>query len=414
MALPCVNFDVNQFVDREAETMRLEQIVSFSVDQKSEEKPSDYQRVIHLVGKSNVGKTFLLCNYGKYLEEKKILRVGLSFVNFLDFSGSEFVKHIVNSLYDQIVPYVVGQPGNRFDMESNALSQLFVKELGHLEKKSVIVFLLDEVSMLSENQVELLEDYLLADIVNLPNVIVVLSGRNLRTGWKEFALRPLEEVNVVELSGFDFDYSQKQIRAINPLANDFVGEIHEFSGGSPGNNRKIVEQLGDPPQFNELNAIRACNQEFYTVLDSKRQGLPQSTANELLPALQALCVLQDFDKEYEMPEMLSVHPDLNGIWTVQRCSDLLNILSSIQVGPGKLIYWDLAKSALTIEEQTRFNLEKELMIRDVDLWKTLHCTAMKMYSDWAVLYGMDSIYADKAEHHKSQLIHAGVDPETCG
>lgn len=412
MAFPCVNFDDNQFVDRETEKMKLEQIVSFSVD-----SPPDYQRVIHLVGKSNIGKTFLLCNYDKYLKDKKIQRIGLSFVDFLDFTGSKFITQVLNALYDQIEPYLVGQLENRLGMDVNALSELFVKELKHLEKKSKVVFLLDEVNMLSDDQVYSLEDRLLYPILKLPNIIVVLAGRHLVTGWKDFALRPYQEgdrENVLELSGFNFEYSQKQIQTINPNASDFVGEIHKISGGSPGNNKKIVEQLGDPPQFDELNAIRACNREFFTALDSTKQGLPQSTANELLSALQALCVLQDFDKEYEMPVMLSAHPTLNDSWAVQRCADLINILSKVQVGPGRLVDWDMEKNALALEEQTRFNLEKELKIRDVDLWKTLHCTAMKMYSGWADQYGLDSIFADKAEYHKAQLIKAGIDPETCG
>ena len=112
--------------------------------------------------------------------------------------------------------------------------------------------------------------------------------------------------------------------------------------------------------------------------------------------------------------MLSVHPVLVGSWTVQRCVDVWNILSVIQIGPGKLIAWSMEKNALAMEEQTRFNLEKELKIQDVDLWKTLHCTAMKMYSGWADQYGLDSIFADKAEYHKAQLIKAGIDPEACG
>jgi hypothetical protein len=76
--------------------------------------------------------------------------------------------------------------------------------------------------------------------------------------------------------------------------------------------------------------------------------------------------------------------------------------------------WDREKSALAVEEQTRFSLEKELEIRDMNLWKALHCTAMKMYAEWAKEYGSDSIFANKSEYHKVQLMNAGIDPETCG
>lgn len=414
MVLPCADFDFNLFVDRDAEKIRLERMASFSVDQKNEEKPRDYQRVAHLVGKSKVGKSYLLCNYNRYLEYKDIHRIGLSFTNINVSKDDLFIVRVLNILYDQIAPYVVGQPRDRSGMAVNSLSDLFIEEITHIEKKSMVAFLFDEVSMLSDNRIRLLEDYLLARVLLLPNIIVVLAGRYLINGWKEFALRPRADVNVIELSGFDYENTQKQIKALNPHLDSLVSEIHDISGGSPGNNRKIVEGLGNPPQLNKLSVIHICNQEFFEALAEVRMRIPESTANELLPALEALCVLQDFDKEYEMPVMLSAHPSLEGAWTVQCCANLLNILSEIQIGPGKLVDWDKEKSALALEEQTRFSLEKELKIRDINLWKTLHCTAMKMYSDWANKYGMDSIFADKADYHKAQLINVGGDLETCG
>lgn len=412
MALPCAGFDVDTFVDREEELSKLVGMVSFSVNE--EVKLPDYQRVKHLVGKSKVGKSYLLCNYNEYLAGTNIRKIGLSFANFINLEDYQFIESVLNSLIEQIAPYVVGLPENRNGMVVNVLSDLLFKEVENLQKKNLIVFLLDEVSMLSDNRIQLLEDYLLARILVLPNVIVVLSGRYLINGWKEFALRPRAEVNVIELSGFDYENTQKQIQALNPHLDGLVAEIHDISGGSPGNNRKIVDELVDPSQFNELSAIHICNQELFEALAEIRTKIPDSTANELLPALEALCVLQDFDMEYEMPAILSVHSALMGSWAIQRCSDLLNILSKIQIGPGKLIDWDMEKSALAMEEQTRLNLEKELKMQNENLWKTLHCTAMKMYSDWAKEYGMDSIFADKAEYHKTQLIKAGVDPETCG
>jgi hypothetical protein len=414
MVLPCVDFDVNLFVDRDAEKIKLEQIVSFSVDQKGEEKPRDYQRVAHLIGKSRVGKSYLLCNYNKYLEDKDVHRVGLSFANINVSKDDLFIVQVLNTLYDQITPYIVGQLRDRSGMAVNDLSDLFVEEIKHIEKKGIVAFLFDEVSMLSDDRIRLLEDYLLARVLLLPNVVVVLAGRYLKKGWKEFALRPIEDINIIELLNFDYENTQKQIRAMNPHIDELVPEIHDVSSGSPGNNRKIVEQLGDPLQFNKLNAIRICNNEYHDGLNIVKNSLEDNLANQLEPILEALCVLQDFDKEYEMPVMLSAHPALIGNWTVQYCAYVLNILSKVQVGPGKLVDWDMEKSALAIEEQTRFNLEKELMMRDVDLWKTLHRTAMKMYDEWANEHGADSIFADKAEYHKTKFIKAGIDPETCG
>lgn len=417
MALPCAEFHADKFVDREEELTKLVRMVSFSVDE--EEKPPDYQRVKHLVGRSNVGKSFLLCKfYNNDIGLKNINSIFLSFKGYHQFLGEKFIVNVLDTLYASIDDLLERQHINGLERKPNVLTSELRDALEILQRRGIVALLLDEVNMLSINQISLLEDYLLANILPLQGVVVIMAGRHLVTGWKDFALRPYQEgdkENVVELSGFGFEYSQKQIQAINPHIGDLVAEIHETSGGSPGNNKKIVGQLGDPPCFDELNAIRACNQELYEALASASEGLPESIASELLPALEALCVLQDFEEEHEIPRMLSVHPGLNGTWTVPRCRDLLNdALSKIQIGPGKLVDYDMGKSALAMEEQTRFNLEKELKIRDKTLWKTLHYTALKMYSEWAEQYGMDSIFAKKAEDHKAQLTSSGINPETCG
>lgn len=406
---------VVSFVDRETELSRLRQLVSFSVDQ--EDKLRDYQRIVHIIGKSNVGKTFLLQRFGYELSQSHaFLSLYITFEKYIDYQSDKFVLRTLQYV-DEIISAELSVKPQLVETSNIAeYSDWVVRGIEQLARIKIFVLLLDEVSMLSVSQIQLLEHYLLARVLLLPNIIVVLAGRHLTNGWKEFVLRPYigNVSNVIELSGFDYENTGKQIQAINPHINALAAEIHEITGGSPGNNRKIVEQLGDPPQINYLDAIRTCNQEFYGALAKISTGIPKSAANELLPALEALCVLQDFDKEYEMPVMLSAHLALNGPWTVHRCAALWNILSEVQVGPGKLVNWDMEKNALAMEEQTRFNLEKELKIRDVNLWKTLHCTAMNMYAEWTHQYGMDSIFADKAEYHKRKLIDAGIDPETCG
>ncbi len=408
-------FDPELFVDREEEISRLLQLVSFSVEE--ELKPPDYQRVMHLVGKSGVGKSSLLNKFGYELSQREtVFHLYITFEIYRGFSQDKFALKTLQYIDEVISTELKVKP--QLEETSNIVgySEWIFRGIEQIERKKIFVLILDEVNMLSDDQITLLEDYLLSRVLLLPNAVVVLAGRYLTLGWKDFALRPYRGgvSNVIDLSGFDYENTRKQIQAINPYINALVAEIHEISGGSPGNNRKIVDQLGDSPQLNKLQAIHTCNQEFYKALASISAVLQETIASEMLPALEALCVLQDFDKENEMPVMLSAHSALNGVWTVQRSSELLYTLSKIQIGPGKLIDWDKEKSALAIEEQTRFNLEKELKIRSIDLWKTLHCVAMKMYSGWANEYGMDSIFADKAEYHKTQLIKAGFDPETCG
>jgi hypothetical protein len=265
--------------------------------------------------------------------------------------------------------------------------------------------MLDEVDMLTLEQVEALEDYFLARCLNLPNTMVILSGRHVVGRWKTFALRPVQEVNVLELPGFDLENTQKQIEAINPRAISLAPTIYGISGGSPGNTREILNHIADdPPRIMETDALHACNRELYDALALVSQGLPEKNARELLPALQALCVLQEFDREYEMPVILAAHNGLDGDWDVVRSAALLDNLSKIQVGPGELVYWDKVRNAYVMEEQVRFNLEQLLKLENVELWKTLHRTAMKMYAQWVNEYPEMVIAEEHSNYHKSILV----------
>lgn len=405
-------FNPVSFVDREEELSRLTKMISFYVNE--EVKPSGYQRVMHLVGKSRVGKSFLLNKFGYELSQREtVFPLCITLKEYIGFSRDKFILEILQDIDRVVSTELKVKP--QLLVETSVVSQYsewVFRGIEQVERKKIFVLLLDEVDALSFEQIQSLEDYLLDKILSLPNVIVVLSGRHLITGWREFVLRP-DKVNVIELSDFDYENTKEQIRAINPSFDNLVEVIHKISGGSPGNNMKIVGQLGDPSQFTEQKAINISNKEIKDSLTSIGGEGQETITSELQHALEALCVLQDFDKEYEMPIMLSAHPALNGDWTVQRCSELLHNLSKVQVGSGKLIDWGREENALVMEEQTRFSLEKELIMRDKELWKTLHCTAMKMYNIWAKQFGPESIFADKADFHKDQLENAGFNPSEC-
>ena len=245
------------------------------------------------------------------------------------------------------------------------------------------------------------------------------------SGLKDFDLRPKNELrkkfdvselkenaNVVELLRFDIENTKKQLEASKKTQDmKFAARMQKITGGSPGNNRKIIDKItSDPPQLDELDAIHACNEELYAEFKKAGQKLSPTLAAQLLPALEALSVLQDFDKEYEAPILLAAHTGLSGLWDLKRSSELLNDLCNIYIGPGLLVDWN--GDAYAIEDQVRFNLEQELKIGNPILWKKLHCTAMKMYADWAKKYSSD-IFETKSEYHRTTLRDAGFDPETC-
>lgn len=408
MAFPCVNPNLASFVDRTEELEILIEKVSFPTDQNNVKKPLSHERVVHLIGKSAIGKSLLLCKYhNQILNLENTQSIFLSFEDYKDFLDAEFVVRVLNFLCAQITIFLETQPLDTTGRTAQEISNMMLTYLDILQKKNNVAFLMDEVNMLSREQIIALEDYFLGPCLNLSNIVLILTGRQIVTGWKEFALRPLPNKNgkgnVMELRGFDFDKTREQINIVKPSAIDLAHKIHEISGGSPGKNKNILNQIAsDPPQIVEIDALRACNQELYDAFVVAKQGLPENIASELLPALEALCILQDFDKEYEMPILLGAHCDLNGTWDVKRSSTLLDILSKIQVGTGRLVDWHPVYSAYSVEGQIKHSLEQELKLRNSVLWRVLHFTAMKMYAKWATEYSSD-IFEKKRLYHKSVL-----------
>lgn len=389
------------FTDRDEEVNLLKTLVlsAFELEKNADAK----ERVLHLIGSPGVGKTTLLQKYNYYLryEMQNVCPILVSFKDYENLSVDEFRKKTLVSFNVQITSHLGIHLLDENDITENTVKH----NVEMLQKDKAVVVLIDEINVLRDELVHTLEDYVLALWLYLPRLIIVLAGRNLVTGWKDFNLRPYKGNNVVELLSFDRDNTKKQIEKLNPHAVHLAPVIYEITLGLPGNNKKILDNaIGNPLQIVENDAVRVCNQELYDAVDVVGRNLSdkKNLATELLPALEALCVLQDFDKEYEMPVLLAAHKTLEGIWNVKRCATLLSILTSIQIGPGKLIDWDKNKNAFAIVEQNRRSLEQELKIRDKKMWEVLHDTAMKMYSKWAIEYNSD-IFAKKTAYHKSML-----------
>ena len=414
MLSPLVNFDIQQFVDREVELGILMGLAD-SLRQKNDMRSDE--RVLHIVGKSNIGKSTLLQRYyyQLVLNPDLYLPMLIDMQQFVELSLEEFSLTIMRFIDEKVSQELSITPLylSESSITSRDYSEWLTINIKKIQRSKIIVFLFDEVSMLSNSQVESLEDNFLIRWLHNPNIVFILTGRNAVTGWKDFALRPTQKKNVIELLGFNFEYTERQIQRLDSRAGHLASKIHELSGGSPGNNKNVVRRIVDDSlQIVEIDAIRACNQELYEAVSVYIKNLPENLAIEILPALESLCVLQDFDKEYEAPIMFATHKNLNGVWDVKRSASVFTLLTNIQIGPGRLVDWDMVKSAYAVEEQTRFNLEQELKLRDRQLWKTLHCSAMNMYQKWAHEYGSD-IFQEKANYHKSRLQQAGFDPENC-
>ena len=406
MALPCNEYIPVNFVDRDDDFLKLTNLTA------SLPLPTRSQRIVLLVGNSNIGKTSLLCKFFNHLVDLGIFwPVFISLKDFKDYSGNRFAIEILSKLYHSI-SIAYGLPQDQ-TLDANTPADFNLKVVDELLSKTPgdqpVILLFDEVSMLSTAQLKLFEDYFLKTCINLPKVLVVLAGRYQVTTWKNFDLRPRQSLinnddsTVRELKGFEPNNSEKQISSLEEKAIVFTSKIHSVSGGSPGYNRRIVEQLiRNNFQFDELAALQACNEELYAAVQAAGNDLPPEQARELLPALEALCVLLDFDKDYEAPLLLAAHEGLQGEWTAKRSSELLQNLSRIHVGAGKLVDWN-GQDAYVVEEEARRTFEMELKLRNRALWTKLHTTAKEMYDEWVRKFPPGEVFVGKSNYHSGRL-----------
>ena len=177
-----------------------------------------------------------------------------------------------------------------------------------------------------------------------------------------------------------------------------AGKIRELGGGVPGNNKKLVGQIaGDPPDIaNELQAVQSLLGDIKKEIEERFH-----------PVIEAICILPLFYPDDVAP-LLNAHPVLGGRWDEAKAKDVFMDLNKVWIGPGELIYWDKTKSNWVIDEPTRALFERELRMRDRELWRKLHCTACQMYKKWGE--ELDSrLYKDKAVYHQQCLESAGMD-----
>lgn len=425
MSIP---YSLERSVDRIEECKYLINLLS---DIQKKEFPP-IRRVLHVCGKSRRGKSWLLNLYKdiltpdhhhllpqKYLDlipkENKLysLPVYLALDKLINLDGASITKEVENEFSRNMLRQIavaVGMSSLDEKWSPNIWTEHLVAKMQGMDNNTITVFLFDEVSWLPNELVSKLEDHVLAPLLYINNVVFVITGRQKITGWKEFPLRPEQgSDNVIELPSFNLETTREQIENRRPEASPLHAQVFGLSGGSPGNNDDILNVAkGLPLAIDELEAIKICNDDVWIAVRNKFKDKEELGVH----ALEALCVLHDFDKEYEVPILFSSHPELAGDWDTRSANLLLVDLMDINIGPGRLMDWDRVKSAYAIEEQIRVNLEKELKIRGKDLWKTLHCAAMKMYSGWAKDYYSD-IFAAKSDYHKTRLAEAGFDPGNC-
>lgn len=386
----------SNFINRDKE-------ISFVMDRVSDlgkGKPfAPNERIIHFVGPSGIGKSFLLERFYKELGGRVNCVPLLIRLGTLKGGKSGFAVQLLIATYEAFCAYKSIKP----EIYSGRTLVQFAKHVHQTinisGKDQVIVLFLDDINIPSNKDMREIEEYFLENFLHGNNrSFLITAGRSYPSVFNDFALRP-NSSNILPLSAFDEEKTRRQIELLKPGAGKLAKILLKLGSGVPGNTVKLAELIiGDPLGIpNEMQAIQS-------LLDVIKKN--NKIEAQFYPMLEAISILQGFFPEDVTP-LFQNHPQLEVGWDERRVKEVFLELSRIKVGPGGLVDWDRDKKHWAMDESTRDLFEKELQMRDPELWKKLHCTALGMYQKWGENYNSD-LYRNKSTYHKQRLQSVGL------
>lgn len=398
-------FSSDEFVNREKELgYVMEQITRLARGDPF----ASHERVVHFVGPSGIGKTALLHKIEDDLKnDGSVYCLHMSLNSFAKTETRDKSKSFIETL----LQYMDLEISRIFDLDkvfanpSESLvrsSSILVRTINLSISDKILVILIDEINTPEREELQEMEEHLLDKLLHdNKRVVLVMAGR-YPAMWNDFALRPRQE-NKFMLSVFDEETTGEQLEKLRLGSALLAGKICVLGGGVPGNNKKLAEYaVGDPPDIpDELQAVQ-------TLLADVKRGIKE----RFHPIIEAICILPSFSPDDVIP-LLEIHPALGGQWDESRIRLVFIDLNKIQVGPGGLTYYDGKKRSWVMDEPTRQLFERELRMRNPDLWKQLHCTAHRMYKIWGEEFNSQP-FKDKSAHHQRCLQSVGYNLDDLG
>lgn len=385
-------FDPEKFVNRKKELAFVKERVS-QLTTGLPFEPSE--RVFHFIGPRGIGKSYLL--------EKCCLDVSndphcipiLIQLEALRRRGKSFVDLLLLTVHEKFCTHkriAVGQHDGK--TRKQFVSQIH-RTMNSYGKDQVIALFLDEINTLDQKETQEIEETLLEELLNANERAVLVTAGRSHPMLNKFALRPTKS-NTFLLSAFDEMTTGDQLEKLKAGSARIAGKVLELGNGVPGNNTRLIEYIVSQPLDipNRLDAVQSLLADARDDIDVR-----------FYPIMEALCVLQAFFPEDTVP-LIRNHPALGDRYDEVGIKQMFPELNQIQIGPGGLINWDKGQKTWVMDEPTRALFERELQMRDPELWRKLHCTAYKMYKHWGDQYNSQH-YNDKAKYHWQRLQSAG-------
>jgi hypothetical protein len=390
------DFDPKNFINRDKE---IDLVVSRVSDLAKGKPFAPKERVFHFVGPSGIGKSCLLkkCCQKLIAEQPKCVPLLIP-LDALKGGKRGFTIELLVAMHDEFCKCKDMVPKK----DDRQIRQQFARHVQRTinGKDRVIVLLLDEVNVPSQKDMQEIEEYLLVKFIqDNTHFILITAGRSQPAMFNDFALRP-KSSNTLSLPVFDEENTGKQIENLKPGSGILAGKVLKLGNGVPGNTVKLMDHIvGDPLEIpDEVRAVQS-------LLDDIKKT--NNIEERYHPMLEAISILQGFFPEDVTP-LFQNHPQLEDGWDEGRVKEVFLELNRIQIGPGGLVDWDREKKHWAMDKSARDLFEKELRMRNRELWKKLHCTALGMYQEWAQKYNSD-MYRNKSNYHQQRLQSAEMD-----
>ena len=390
-ALPA--FDLEYFVNREKELA----YITEKVARLARGDPfAPHERVTHFIGPSGIGKSWLLEKCYVIVDNMpKCIPILLTLKTFRN-GDENFVEDILANV-DKNFSVYLGIPAGHRNRSLQAFGSDILKKINVRMQDQVLVLFLDEINVPEIGELHAIEETLLQDLLHgNERVILITAGRSYPM-LNDFALRP-NTTNTFLLSAFDEKTTAEQLERLKPGSAAVASDVVELSAGVPRNNTKLTGHVvGNPPNIpNKLAAVQS-------LLTDIKRGIEE----RFHPVVETICILLGFMPEDVWP-LIETHPALVKKWDDSLFRKSFPELRQVQIGPGSLIHWEREKKHWVMDEPTRLLFERELRLRDEDLWRKLQATAYRMYKKWGKEYNSQS-YKDKAAYHQQCLRAAGYD-----
>lgn len=387
--------DPDKFVNREKELSLVEDKVSRLVKGNP---LAPHERVIHFVGPSGIGKSCLLEKIYAILNKEPMCIPVLISLEKIGSKREKLVGEFLVNVYQEFCRYQNLSVNTILKEPVGALSKyaaMVTRAINLSAANNVPVLLLDEISFLERKELQNIEEFLLAGLLQKNSRFMLITAGRLPAGLIEFSLYP-SSANTFILSAFDEKITSVQLEKLKPGSKALANKVFSLGGGIPGNSRKLADLIVGAPLHipNELQAIQSLLMDVKSDVDER-----------FYPIIEAICILPVFMPDDTAP-LLENHPAFAEQWNDTKVREAFTGLNQVRLGPGGLINWDRAKKSWVMDEPTRALFERELQMRDTELWRKLHCTAYQIFMQWGEEYD-SQLYRDKAAYHQQRLQSAG-------